>query len=283
MKRILTLALFLILAAVQPVSAQHMWAFNQSGYGGAAGVSYAAWDEASESTLAVDQDGDGIEDTFIMFMENTSAGGNETGRGGGLTGINLVGTQSGNLAGSTTIPPSRIFDGANDYMSFNPTTLDVVSNGTNIWTILAKCENISEAQTNDHATPFYFFDGADDILGIFHSSGTNVQAWVGGVHHLDTTLADPIPTTGTVYIAAWSDGTYVRAGWTTGGAGANGQPTGWTEFPGGSKASATASVSWPLGTFTSALYQFMRFNAAYTQGTIKYFLMSKTCLIDNAS
>jgi len=83
-----------------------------------AGGSWAEWDEQSESTLDVDQDGDGNEDTYICFFENTSAGGNETGRGGGLAGADLVLTQAGNIAGAIGSPPNRQLDGSDDYFSF---------------------------------------------------------------------------------------------------------------------------------------------------------------------
>jgi len=71
---------------------------------------WAAWDETSESGLASD-------DTFVCFFENPSAGGDETGQGGGLTGSDLVLTQSGNVAGATGSPPSRQLDGTDDYFS----------------------------------------------------------------------------------------------------------------------------------------------------------------------
>jgi hypothetical protein len=70
------------------------------------GDSWATWDEASEDTLTVDQDGDGTEDTNIWFCENTTAGGDETSRGI-LSGANLVISQDGNVAGATGDPPTR--------------------------------------------------------------------------------------------------------------------------------------------------------------------------------
>ncbi len=66
----------------------------------AGGGSWTDWDKASEDTLALDQNGDGAEDTYVALFENTVAGGDETGLGGGLSGADLILSQAGNVLGA---------------------------------------------------------------------------------------------------------------------------------------------------------------------------------------
>ena len=71
----------------------------RAGGGSSAAPSWSTWNELSESGLADD-------DTFVVMLEQTGAGGNETGQGGGLSGANLVLTDaSANIAGATGSPP----------------------------------------------------------------------------------------------------------------------------------------------------------------------------------
>jgi len=242
--------------------------------GGSSTPTYATWKENTEI----------VSNSAVWLMEGGAAA-NETGvdsRTVPLTGADLVGTQHGGLAAATGSPPTREFDGTDDWMSWSQATYDIVSNGTSIWTLIIKGLDITEAQTAGHACPLYIYEGTDGhTLGAFQNTW---QVWESSGHKIiDTTLTTPIAISGIVYACWFSDGTYVRCGWTAAGSGVNGQPTKWSDFPTNQRLTAIDTCIWANGSFTSNLYGLMRFNTSYTAGKISYLLMSDTCLIDNAA
>lgn len=118
---------------------------------------YLGWDEATEAGMASDN-------TFVCFMENTSASGNETGQGGGLTGDDLVLTNSGDVVGATGTPPYRYFvDTDADGMRYNAPAN--VIGGCSSWTIVMKFHRITDTNGGwllsfmlDYNTPRMAFD-----------------------------------------------------------------------------------------------------------------------------
>ena len=242
-----------------------------------AGVPYASWNEDSEL----------VANSAVWLMES-GASANETGfdnRSTPLTGVDLIGTQSGSVAAASGSPPNRAFDGTDDYMHWTQNASDIVANGTNTWTLLMKLGDVTEAQTQDH-TIVDFRDAAPaNIIEAIYLGG--VSTWIVRVATVDLINAatvTPIPTSGIVHVAFWGDATYVRCGWVgaAGGSGANGQPTKYSDFPANNRRTYTGTATWANTTFSSLRYIMTR-GAAFTAGKVYYLLLSDTCLIDNLS
>lgn len=194
------------------------------------GVSWANWDETSESGLSTDQDGDGSEDTFICFFENTNAGGNETGIGV-LSGADLVLTQSGNVAGAVGSPPTRTLDGGDDLFSVTQNFLDtLISNAQNTWTIIIKIN----APTSGDKHWFHFRDTVPDERLYCYTSGANVlvpSAEEDGSSEGQSTV-DVQTTVGDVWMAMWADGSNtIRGGFIST------KPSTWSDFNANKRAS----------------------------------------------
>jgi len=207
---------------------------------GASKNSWTAWDEQSEFTLDVDQDGDGNGDTFICFFENPTTGGDETGRGGGLSGSDLVLTQAGNIAGATGSPPTRYTDGSDD--SFNLTTNFAKTLFINTtWTIIAKGRDVKHGSGSNNISNICQFYGNSagnrrcGISMVIDSSEPNQVLSTWGYNAIDDTQAATVkttaavPTTGDVYFIHEWDGTTRRMGFSTT------KPTSWDDIPSSQK------------------------------------------------
>ncbi len=238
-----------------------------------AGVSdlWTTWDESSEDTLSVDQDGDGVEDTCICFFENTSAGGDETGRGRGLSGADLVLAQAGNIAGASGSPPYRAIDGSNDYFSFTTTLRDSL-NGESEWTVIVKLDNYVLSATYGQV-----LTGPSEIW--MREYTNNKCAFYSPARGLNNTMTtDDIPAGTLSWWCMWCDGSDVRAGIATGS-----KPTKWSDFSSGLRVGPTGAAE--NGTTGSDRVIFARNTTpdypAECDGY--YFLVSSTCLIDNSA
>ena len=229
--------------------------------GVSAGTSWATWSETHEEGW-----GDSA-NTVIALAENPSASGNEVGQGAGLPEADRTFTQAGALPGATGSPPTRAF--ASPCQLFWTDGLhDGVLGNRNVWTHLVKIEDIADGATQlfiDSTSPrTYFYKQADNTF-IFNMDN-------GAISH---TTTDVMTASGIVYVCTWSDGTYIRSGFTIGT-----KPTKWSDFDVGkrnSTTSATARLLHSSGT--------IGFNQSGNFGTFKlhYIVFSKTCLIDNAS
>ena len=245
--------------------------------GTSTGTLYSAWDETTET----------VKNSAVWLLEGGAAA-NETGvdsRTVPLTGVDLVGTQAGALAAASGSPPSRLFDGTDDLITFTANATDVIANGTSVWSLVIKVENLADWQVGGGDPVFYFFKAAyASLLGLYDVGGSTFQIWDAGGQRINSATTAPIPTAGMVHIAAWSDGTYVRCGWVAAaaGSGANGQPTKWSNFPANNRLSYTGQVSWPNSDFNTGR-DLMRQGSRYSPGKLYYALMSDTCLIDNAA
>jgi len=237
----------------------------------AAPSSWADWDEQSESTLDVDQDGDGNEDTFICFFENTNAGGDETGQGGGLTGSDLVLTQSGSVAGATGSPPSRQLDGTDDRFTMTDTFWDLITNKTN-WSIFFKLEG------HDVDTENALLDN-DNLTGdrvAFRITNTNLLEGRTQDNNTWTATTDTIPSTGVFWFGVWCDGTDVRFGFST-----TGKFSKWSELDSGKRVQFANPD--PLDGLVR-LWPFVNYQGSFHYpGKVYYIVVSKICLIDNDS
>lgn len=209
MKKILLLIISLIFLLVSPSYA--FWA-HQAHVSGAAGTAWSAWDEADESTLRIDFNIDGTDDTNIMFMEGSGAGDDETGRGV-LTGVDLVGTETGNLAGTAGSPPYRDFDGNDDDMTVTQTYLDTLLAGstwTMIWKVYLDGNNsdyvfsIKDSGSDDYM--YIYLDATPGKLLLYLEDGNSII-------ENGTATANAIGTGAVRYIWVASSGTTVYWGW----------------------------------------------------------------------
>lgn len=235
---------------------------------------WANWDETTEASLKVDQDNNGTEDTFICFMENTTASGDETGRGAGLSGANLVGTEAGNLAGATGSPPSRAFDGANDEIAWTVAAMAAIIADNN-YTFVWKWGEITD-NTGRYVS---YLASANELLNIWPNAAKKLELTfkdsVQNQQPYGIVTADDVPTTGIIHFALWSDGIYVRFGFTTG----NNKPDRWSDFATGKR------VSWTVASAFTPDFNAIKMMSLATvqgmQGDGYYFMASKLCLINN--
>lgn len=241
------------------------------GAGGTAS-SWANWNEASENTLDVDQDGDGVEDTFIAFMENTLAGGDETGQGGGFSGADLVLSQNGNIAGASGSPPSRTLDGSDDYFTVTNTFRDWLS-GEGTYGIIFKVEDWNPADS--YECLFFWRDG--NLINL--RSTLNTRELTVNFDGTSLTTTNAMPTSGVLYCYVGCDGSDFRIGFSTT------KPTKWSDFAANDRASNGSSVSFPSNTtntppiFSDSNYLTDR----SVKGDAYYTIWSKTTLIDFSS
>lgn len=237
---------------------------------------WAGWDETLESGLSADQDGDGAEDTYIAFMENTSAGGDETGQGGGLAGADLVLTQVGNIAGAVGTPPSRDFDGSDDYFSFTSSLADVLA-GQATWSVIVKTADITTS--TNKSEQIAYIDGANDTVAIDWSWSNDKPRFRAVKDGGNILLAQPAADdyTGTKYWAIWCDGTYVRGGY------CDSKPTKWSDFAANARVSATSACQFTNGDFGSTRKIGHNAGGNYPDCDVYYVVISAACLIDNAS
>jgi hypothetical protein len=200
--------------------------------------SWANWDELQESGLLLDQNFDGVEDTNIVFMES-GAGTNELSKGV-LSGIDLVYTQAGGIAGAIGSPPYRTFDKVDDTMTVTPTW------GTGLFCQSTGWLFLTKLKYNDHENGAYIFyhAGGDDIIAL-NSPGAattiQIQVRVNGANALLATTAGSMVVGTTYYIAAWATGALVRAGFTTT------RPTKWSDFPAAQRVSGAGDGRFTVG------------------------------------
>lgn len=191
---------------------------------GVATVSYSAWDEASETTLEAS-------DTFVCIAENTVAGGNETAMGGGLEGADLVLTQAGTVAGVSG--GFRTLDGINDRFRFTVNTAETLLSGKSRWSVIEKFKTAAVVDTSGYYFRFW------------ESDQSQVQAWHNGTAKMSFTMRDvdnaneaktttaSLATSTEYYAFLGCDGTKTRGAFMKAGEGAglNGQPIRWSNFP----------------------------------------------------
>ena len=198
----------------------------------AGGPYWHNWDEQSEDTLFVDQDEDGTEDLFVVFGE----GGNstdETGRGAGLSGADLVWSQSGAMAGNGSY---RTLDGSDDYFSVTSNFRDILDNLTQ-YGIIFKMEDWNpgvdyEALIRWASEVIFRVDNARKLTATI--DGTIVG-----------TTTNALPTSGVVYCYLGCDGSDTMVGFTTSGSGTGGQPTKKSDFAANDRALKGSAIAMP--------------------------------------
>lgn len=255
-------------ALVKEAQASNVFISGHRTSGG--GASWADWNETDEA-------GWGDAGTFISLFENTSAGGNETGQGGGLSGADLVLTQVGNVAGAVGSPLSRDLDGGDDYFHFTENLANVLA-GQATWSVILRVADISTS--NNWSEALFKVRGASDLIAINWSWGTALPLFRatkdgGGIIATQPSASD---YTGTKYWAIWCDGTYVRGGY------CSTKPTKWSDFAATARVSATSACQFTDGDFPTERKIGINEDAThYPNCDLYYIVISASCLIDNAS
>jgi len=229
---------------------------------GSGGSRWVSWNELSE---------EGLGDTsrnFVIFGENTSAGGDETGLGI-VSGADLVFTQSGNIAGATGTPPHRpLVSASSQYFTFTNGLFDATLGGTNTWTLIMKIADIANGGTQ------LIFDCYGDPRVYLYKQATNEFSAHANAQHVGVTT-DTVTNSGIVYFCMWSDGVYIRSGFKL-----LTKPTKWSDFDSGKRNSTKVNYSmpsWVNGTL------FINNSAFLGDFTFYYLVMSRACLINNSA
>ena len=247
------------------------WVIFQGKIGGGGASSWTDWAETDES-------GWGDADTYISLFENTSAGGNETGQGGGLSGVDLVLTQIGNVAGATGSPPTRALDGTSNGFTPANAIANLLDSSTGGWTFLVKVKDFEDdavtAQNIIHSD-----DGANLSIKIQKNTANKLVFEVLSYDPVDwelqATTTDDVPSTGDLWIALWYDGTVFNGGFTTT------KPTKWSDFAAGKRVTDTNTA---VKALPSCNILINRTGDDQWAGLEAYYVIfSKTVLIDNAS
>ncbi len=244
------------------------------GGGSTASGLWANWDETTEVGFATDQDGNGVEDSVLWFLENPAPSSSEIGIGGGLIGDDLILTQHGDIPGATGFPPSRVLDGLDDYFTFALTSFDILR-GSTTFTLFLYVEDVSIVDLDRFflfTQDFWFLQAG---IGIVTPSRLSFR--LNGSEDWKT-ASTVLPASGPLYIMIWGDGiNYIRAGWSTS------KPSKWSDFAAGSRVeSALANKTIGDGPWTR-LYLFSEDSTRRVACKGYYFGFSTICFIDNNS
>lgn len=242
--------------------------------GGGTGTlySWADWPELTQGSLNPDQSGDGSEDTFICMFDNTASGGNDIGQGAGLSGAQLVATQTGTIAGATGTPPCRAMDAVDDKFTFD-TSVGNVCAAPN-WTVMLKTNDLSGAGAATY--PIMLISAATNDWIYFKRDTDAISVKLATSVLLGASFTASPNSTGIVYIAIWCDGTYVRAGWHTS------KPTKWSDFAVNNRLTATTACDFTGKSFDGTV-GINAYAASYIAIDVFYLITSNVCLINNAA
>jgi hypothetical protein len=240
---------------------------GSSGMGGSKNTAWLNWDEISESGW-----GDSA-NTFICLFDGS---GNETGIGGGLAGTDLILTNYG-VPAATGSPPSRHFTIGNaQYFEMIPTATKALLGSGNKWTIITKCYNPTVGSNN---SGIFSFGDADNHVEM-NLSGYMVTVVINSSIRISYPWNDlaELYSAKYVWIAAWSDGLIVCTGVYTG----TNQPTKKSQFQKIGTWTGNGDMS-GMGAAPTYKYMGRSIDGHYADGDYFYLIMSKSCLIDNAS
>ena len=202
-------------------------------------ASWSNWDEKSEESLSKDQNGDGDDDTFVVFFNNTTDGGNEFGSGLTITSTESKFTQEAGIEGSDGTGPisgaSRYLNGTDQAFTYDDALGRRIFSGSSTWTVIVKVTtpNPIEVATDifhimtatvggDNNT--YIATAAGPVIAFYWDDRDNgASNW--------PTAANPAVNT-TYYIAQWTHATFDAGGESRGGYSTD-KPTKWSEFASG--------------------------------------------------
>lgn len=241
---------------------------NAGQIGGGTNTSWATWDETTETGW-----GDSS-NTFIMVPAG-GASADEAGQGAGLAGANLILSQNGAIAATTGTPSYRQLDGSNDYFTATVTMLTTFLKSRNVWTLVWGL-NTCTASAGGRQDICYIHDSAANrfYLSLTGGSGNKLYAELGRASWTPQTT-DAVPETGMAYICIWSDGTYIRMGFTVS------KPSRWSDFASTKRQSTTSALTAMEADADTQNIISSIFAPIKTR--LYFFVASKLCLIDNDS
>jgi len=226
-------------------------------------VSWANWDEKSEDRLASNK-------TAVWLEENTIAGGNETGQGGGLTGADLVLTDVGNMAGATGTPPTRA-NVAGTGQTWPLTAQNIMFNSAT-WALIFKANVTSVGIAQYWSVLGACAAGQNQLQMAYLADNTfSCTFCQNGVS--ETQVSGAVVATGIQWVAAWATGGVMKAGIATI------RPTKLADF----STVLTFAVNtgdMSAGSFASNLSVWKHPGGNGILGNLYYMVASKLCLIE---
>ena len=182
-----------------------------------AGGAVTLWPDWSETDLTLATD-----NIWVVLYNNTSAGGNETGSGGGLSGNDLIVLQSGNIAGAAGSPLSRNMDDSDDVFSFQTAgACDALLKSQSVWQFIMKAKNIVGA-----GNLVYLWEANNSIeLYIDANEKLDAKIETDGVARVNAMTTDGGDGSSDYYIFAGTDGSSSYGGFKSGA-----KPTKWSDF-----------------------------------------------------
>ena len=214
--------------------------------------------------------------TFVGYLDDVTAAANETGAGAGLSGSDLVLTQAGSIPGATGSPLGRAITAANQHFSCSQAFIEnfiLDDTFTFLWTL----RNASAGSTRlcvlgnyGGSLPMIFIK--DDTSGKLQFNLCDDSGYPGPL-----TTSAAYPTSGQFTVGLWSDGTFVRGGFT-----ALSKPTKWSDFPSANRISMTRAWSMTPPLVWTYLH-LIASNTGALYGTFERIVVSRNCLIDNAA
>jgi len=245
------------------------------GSGAGPGTSWATWDEITESGW-----GDPVNNYIALF--DGSAAQNETGQGGGLSGADLALTQVNNVPAASGSPPTRALTTAStQYFTHTDTAGGIIAaNGGAGWSVIIKVNTFAVVGADQYI--YWYSVNAAGKLRVLLKKENGSNKLNVGIYDVTaaswklgpTSTTDIIPATGDVYLCAWYDGTYFRAGFATT------KPTKWSDFD-ATKRLTDTNTSTAVG--PTAGIGASELGASPSTVKLYYIILSKTALIDNAS
>lgn len=239
---------------------------------------WATWDEGSETSLA-------HPDTFVVLLENPTAGGNETGAGGGLSGTDLACPQGGNLPGATGTPPRRTFIPDNSQFVELPTAA-VAMLKRSIFTVVLKHGPVPsntnlgllrldlgpEYSPSAGVGSFAFMNYDPHMISMYASGGRWDEMTISG---FNATYANK-----PFWVALWADGTTLRGGV------ASKKPTKLSDFDAYKAFTVITPADFAVSLLGGAIRKINHYSyggGGGTGGDYYYLVISRECLINNAA
>lgn len=247
------------------------------------GVLWSAWDGLSQDTLSADQDSDNSEDTVLGFHDAEGASDNDTGRGAGLTGANLVLTEIGDVPAATGTPPRRALDNSGDWFQFPGAWWDTCIKDQPELTLFFHLFNWANQDTYDALIRVTSGTGSGDFMLRVESNKLKVYAANNaGTVILNATTTDNVPTNTELWVMFWLGATYARAGFTSG---TSAPPTAWSDFEANKRMGNSHggnTLDWSISG-TPLFYNDTTNSSRLIDADVACVGMSSVCLIDDAS
>jgi hypothetical protein len=171
-------------------------------------LKWKAWDEATQDTMA-------CADCYCALFDAPGAGDDETGAGFGLTGADLVLTETGTVPG-VSAGYRQLAKASNQWFRDNDGILGESCYGASTnWTVILKY-----ADATKHATESSYLFAASEDFGVLDeriSVHLNTDGTWAFVTDQDNGGADTQTSTGQMHgssgwLAIWSNGTAMKAG-----------------------------------------------------------------------